>query len=154
MPVSAVDSQTPFVLELAMPAEVNSGGQAVITPGTMTASGAMEEWLSFVFTATSITISPLVLNIPSPVTGEFLGLMTSSTGQPGGSITFTPSISGTTVPDGAVTLSSTDVAGTVKTSAASSGNAMAVGGPALRITATVATPGNQNITLLVGFRRA
>lgn len=154
MPVSTVDSQTPHVLELATPAEVNSGGQVVITPEAMTAAGAMEEWLSFVFTATALTISPTVLNIPPPCTGTFVGLITSSTGQPGGSIAFTPSISGTNVPDGAVTLASTDVAGTVKTSTASSGNAVAIGGPVLRVAATVASPGNQVVTLLVGFRRA
>ncbi len=130
------------------------GGQVVVRPENMTTEGAQEVWLPFTFVATALTMTPAALNVPPPCDGTFIGLKTSSTGQPGGSITFTPSIGGANVPGGAVTLTSSDSAGTVRASAPTSGNAVSVAGPPLRIAGSVASPGNQNVVLLVGFRRS
>lgn len=154
MPVPSVDSQTPHVIEFATPAEVNSGGQVVITPESMATEGAREVWLPLVFTHSLGTIAPVTVPMPSPIAGTFIGLRAVATAQPSGTISFAPTIGGTPVTDGTVSITSSDAAGTVKSSTATGANTVMANQTSVLVSATTAASGSMRITVLVGFRRS
>lgn len=158
MSISTVDSQTPHVLVLSSPADVNSGGQVVITPENLASGGAGggDVWLPIVFTTGNMVITPATVSVPAPVTGTVIGLAVVATGQPNGTITFTPAIGGAPVTNGDVSLLATDAAGVVKHSTASGANAVTAFSSAVLITTTTANSAvpSFRVTLLVGFRPA
>lgn len=180
MPTSILDSQTPFVLELAAPAEVNSGGQVVITPEALVGPGVTPEavaqaqatadaaqsdatqaladasivWVPVVFSHNAGGVSPTSVQVPALVTGTLAELMATSTGQPNGNVTFACTIGGVSVTGGSVSILTTDAGGVVKASTATAANSVTLGTTSVLVTATTASTSALRIMLVLGFRRA
>lgn len=112
-------------------------------------------WTEVVFIVNNLGPTVSSMQVIAPVTGSYVTTSVVGTAQPSNSATATPTIDGVAVTNGAATLLSTDLAGTVRTATATGANDVTALTTAVLITVTSAgSATTYRLTVMCGFRRS